>query len=61
MLYRQACEGYSKGLGHGPLGSAVDVTNQAQYTVMLLYYSKKTEKRVTYRYNVQHSIFEQLW
>lgn len=34
MLYRQACEEYSKGLGHGPLGSAVDVTNQAQYTVM---------------------------
>lgn len=24
MLYRQACEGYSKGLGHGPLASAVD-------------------------------------
>lgn len=24
MLYRQACEEYSKGLGHGPLESAVD-------------------------------------
>lgn len=54
MLYRQACEECSKGLGHGPLGSAGDVTNQTQATVMFEnHIHQKTEKRVAY--NVQHS------
>lgn len=59
MLYRQACEEYSKGLGHGPLGSAGDVTNQTQATVMFEnHIHQKTEKRVAY--NAQHSIFDKL-
>lgn len=35
MLYRQACEEYSKGLGHGPLESAVDVTYQTLDTCFI--------------------------
>ena len=45
MLYRQACEEYSKGLGHGPLPSAVDVTNQTQDTVMFHHIQQKKKMR----------------